>query len=104
MKLNQVTLPSSDIERSVEFFTALGFTQIVDAPHYARFECGSEGPSFSVHFVDRVPDGAGTVVYFETEDVDAEVARLQSLCIYHAGRNRLYPPWRMDGREAPDRS
>ena len=29
MNLNQVTLPATNVERSAEFYRALGFTQIV---------------------------------------------------------------------------
>ncbi len=64
-----------------------------------------------------------TVVYFECEDLDATVARLEAagiaftsapadqpwlwrearladpdgnpICLFHAGRNRLDPPWRV---------
>ena len=39
MELNQVTLSVTDIPRAVAFYKLLGFKQIVDAPHYARFEC-----------------------------------------------------------------
>lgn len=39
MNLNQVTLEAIDIESSVSFCRRLGFTQIVDAPHYAPFAC-----------------------------------------------------------------
>ncbi len=31
MKLNQVTLPATDLARSVEFYSRLGLVQIVDA-------------------------------------------------------------------------
>lgn len=38
MNLNQVTLPALDVQRSVDFYKRMGFTQIVESPHYARFK------------------------------------------------------------------
>lgn len=38
MNLNQVTLPVADMDAATAFYRLLGFTQIVDTPHYARFE------------------------------------------------------------------
>ena len=125
MKLNQVTVSVTDYDAAVDFYTRLGLKQIVDAPpRYARFETPS-GETFSIHLADAV--GATTTVYFEVEDVDAFVgaldlplldapadqdwlwreARLADpsgnvVCIYHAGENRRFPPWRIGdgpGRE-----
>jgi len=125
MELNQVTLPSTDLARSVAFYTRLGFRLIVhDPPTYARFECRPDGPTFSLHRVATVAEDCAVVVYFECEDVDATVRSLEArgvrfelpptdqpwlwreshlrdpdgnrLCLYHAGRNRLHPPWRIE--------
>ena len=124
MDLNQITLPCTDLERSVAFYRRLGFRQIVSSPpRYARFECPS-GPTFSLHLVERAAPGTGVVVYFEVSDVDEKVRELEAegvrfemaptdqpwlwrearcrdpdgneLCIYHAGKNRRFPPWRID--------
>lgn len=124
MNLNQVTLPSTDLARSVAFYATLGFRKIVDAqPRYARFECARGDSTFSLHRVAQVAPDSGFVVYFECDDVDAEVARLQRLglrfdsmpvdqpwrwrearlrdpdgnvlCLFHAGRDRKHPPWRL---------
>lgn len=120
--LNQVTLPSTDISASVGFYRTMGFNQIVDAPHYARFEAGES--TFSVHKVDVAAKGEGVVVYFEVDSVPEAVAQLQRaglemesdcqdqdwlwteaylrdptgnrICIYHAGENRKNPPWRIN--------
>ena len=118
MRLNQVTVGVTDYDAAVDFYTRLGLTQIVDAPpRYARFETPG-GETFSIH---RAESGApGTVVYVEVEDVDAFVAGLDlprtsapaderwlwrearltdpsgnAICIYHAGENRRFPPWRI---------
>ena len=48
MNLNQVTLPVNNMEKSTEFYRTLGFTQIVDTPHYARFECPEGDSTFSL--------------------------------------------------------
>jgi catechol 2,3-dioxygenase-like lactoylglutathione lyase family enzyme len=118
MKLNQVTVGVTDYAASVEFYTKLGLLQIVDSPpRYARFETPS-GETLSIHAA--APANPTTIVYFEVEDVDAFVvalalpladppvdqpwlwreARLADpsgniICIYHAGENRRFPPWRI---------
>lgn len=125
MELNQVTLAVRDIARSVAFYKRLGFTQIVDAPHYARFECRPGGPSFSVHLREACASSTSVVVYFECDNLNQRVEELRQagiefdtdpvdqpwlwreaylrdpdghrLCLYYAGRNRLYPPWRIGG-------
>jgi predicted enzyme related to lactoylglutathione lyase len=123
MNLNQITLPSLDIAASTAFYRAMGFTQIVGAPHYARFECPDGDSTFSVHLVSRAPGETNVVVYFEVEDVDARVRELKAkgfeflgppsdeswlwrearlkdpsgniLCLYRAGKNRKNPAWRL---------
>lgn len=119
MKLNQVTVGATDYAASVAFYTRLGLTQIVDAPpRYARFETPN-GETLSIHQTDIV--ASSTIVYFEVEDVDAFVRKLDGvviaqspadeswlwrearlfdpagnqICIYHAGENRRFPPWRI---------
>ena len=123
MDLNQVTIPCVDYDASVTFYKALGLTQIVDSPpRYARFETDS-GTTLSLHTVDVPADASGVTIYFEVEDVDARVRELEALdlqfdtqpvdqrwlwreaylsdpagntiCIFHAGENRCYPPWRI---------
>jgi len=123
MDLNQVTVPCTDYAASVRFYKALGLTQIVDSPpRYGRFETPA-GSTFSIHAAASVAMNSGVVIYFEVDDVDATVARLlgrgiefetspvdqdwlwreaylrdpagNRICIYHAGRNRRYPPWRV---------
>jgi predicted enzyme related to lactoylglutathione lyase len=123
MNLNQVTLPSLDVAASAAFYRAMGFTQIVSAPHYARFECPNGDSTFSVHQVSEASARPEVVVYFEVEDVDQQVRALQAkgfeflgppidenwlwrearlkdpsgniLCLYRAGENRKNPPWRL---------
>ena len=124
MNLNQVTVPCLDLDQSVEFYRKLGLKLIVyDAPKYARFEC-PEGPAtFSLHLADRVATESAPIIYFELEDLDPTVRSLEAaglvfesqpcdqpwlwreamirdpagnlLCLYHAGSNRLHPPWRL---------
>jgi catechol 2,3-dioxygenase-like lactoylglutathione lyase family enzyme len=118
MKLNQVTVGATDYEASVAFYKRLGLTQIVASPpRYARFETPA-GETLSIHQVDEVC--STTIIYFEVEDVDAVVSRLglplvqepidqswlwrearlldpagNEICLYHAGENRRFPPWRI---------
>ena len=124
MNLNQVTVPSVDVQRSITFYKKLGLNLIVEAlPHYARFECLEGEATFSIHLVDKLPEGEGVLVYFETGNMDKDVSRLQdegiqfdllptdqswlwrearlkdpdgnSIILYWAGDNRKNPPWRL---------
>ena len=123
MELNQVTVPCTDYAASVDFYTRLGLVQIVDSPpRYARFE-SSAGSTLSIHAAEEGAEPAAATIYFEVEDVDATVAAMKErglqfdtdpvdqrwlwreaylrdpannrICIYHAGDNRRYPPWRL---------
>ncbi|MEE2565547.1 VOC family protein [Hyphobacterium marinum] len=122
MRLNQLTLTVSDIARSKAFYERLGFHLLVNSPHYCRFLAPDGGTTFSIH-AGEVTDTGGAVLYLETDNVDAEAARLAALGIafeteptdqswlwreadfrdpdghrwklYHAGKNRVDPPWRV---------
>ena len=39
MNLNQVTLPATELEDSVDFYCRTGFKQVVGSPDYAGFKC-----------------------------------------------------------------
>jgi len=123
MRLNQVTVPCTHVADSVDFYTRLGLVQIVASDHYARFVCPDGDTTLSVHEVDEVTEGATPVVYFECDDLDLTVGELEAagvafdsqpadqrwlwrearlrdpagneVCLYHAGENRLNPPWRI---------
>ncbi|GIU41915.1 hypothetical protein TUM4438_07240 [Shewanella sairae] len=81
MNLNQVTLPVYDMVKAVEFYLSLGFTQIVDTAHYARFECPEGEASFSLSLEDEpgkaVEKGCGAIIYFEHEQLDEWVSELE---------------------------
>ena len=123
MNLNQVTVPASDYGASVAFYQTLGLRQIVDSPgRYARFECPG-GATFSIHCEGAAAAGGETLIYFESDDLDAWVERLRAmdiifdslpenqtwlwrearlrdpagnrLCLFRAGENRRFPPWRI---------
>jgi catechol 2,3-dioxygenase-like lactoylglutathione lyase family enzyme len=124
MDLNQVTIPVLDVARSIAFYQKLGLTLIVRSlPHYARFVCPAGNATFSLHQVEKLPSGEGPWVYFEVADVDEQINTLQQkgimiaegatdkpwlwrearikdpdgnvIIIYHAGKNRLDPPWKV---------
>ena len=126
MRLNQVTVPALNIERSVEFYQTLGLRLIVRSPHYARFELPDGEATFSIHLTeDTGGAGQGPRDFFECDDLDARVADLKAkgvtfendpvdqtwlwreawlrdpagvrLCFYKAGGARRYPPWRVNG-------
>ena len=123
MNLNQVTISVLDVEKSILFYQSLGLNLIVHSTqHYARFEC-SNGATFSLHHVNELKDNDGTWIYFEVDNVDEQVKILQTkgivfeelpddkpwlwresrlkdsdnnqIIIYHAGENRLNPPWKI---------
>lgn len=75
VNLNQVTLPVRDMNAATAFYRRLGFLQIVDTPHYARFECpdGSSTFSLSISEEDFVN---GAIIYFESDRLDEWVADL----------------------------
>lgn len=123
LSLNQVTIGCSDYAASVDFYTRLGLKQIVDAPEngYARFEAAN-GVTFSIHKGGAPSDS--NIVYFENPDLfnwckqleakgfvfeqtprneewKWDEARLRDphgniVCLYRAGINRRYPPWRIN--------
>ena len=76
MNLNQITLPVKNMPQAAAFYRALGFTQIVDTPHYARFECPDGGSTFSLSLDDGGFNN-GAVIYFEHEQLDHWVSELK---------------------------
>ena len=125
MNLNQITVPSSDLEKSIPFYETLGLKLIVKSlPHYARFECPDGESTFSLHQRDDFQKGEGIYVYFECKNLDEKVADLKEkgiefeleptdqrwlwrearlkdldgnqLILFYGGENRLNPPWRID--------
>lgn len=99
MIFSQVTLPALNVADSVAFYHRLGFSQIVDSPHYARFACPDGGATFSVHVADTVSADSGVTVYFECEHLDQLCSELAKKGIEFLGQptdqNRLNPPWRV---------
>ncbi len=81
MDLNQVTLPVDDIDAACLFYRKLGFTQIVDTPHYARFECPEGNATFSLS-LETPPIKNGAVIYFEHEQLDEWVTELEARVSY----------------------
>ena len=125
MNLNQITVPTRDVEKAFDFYKLLGMKPIVKAlPHYARFELPEGEATFSLHLVDKLPKGDGIYIYFESDRLDDWVSELQQkgivfdelaedrswlwrearlkdpdgnrLILYFAGDNRKNPPWRID--------
>lgn len=124
MNLNQITIPSLDLEQSVLFYKTLGLQLVVNAlPRYARFRCPNGDTTFSLHKVQQLPVGNGMAIYFECENLDLYVDELikkgvvfeempndktwlwreahlkdpdqNKLVFYFAGENRLNPPWKI---------
>jgi catechol 2,3-dioxygenase-like lactoylglutathione lyase family enzyme len=122
VRLNHLTLPASNVESSAKFYVRLGLTQIVaDYPHYARLLAPDGDTTLSLQATDALQNGAS--IHFEVEDVDRTVQQLKQagfdfvcdpvdqqylwreailldpdghrIFIFHAGENRINPPWRL---------
>ena len=76
MRLNQITIPVSNIGRSKAFYMRLGFRLLVDSEHYTRFLAPDGDTTFSLHLSEEAVS-PGAVIYLECDKVDAEVARLK---------------------------
>lgn len=128
MDLNQVTLGTRDFDASLAFYSRLGLKLIANSQgRYARFELPSGSSTLSIH-LDEDHQPAGTMLYFEVDDVDGRYAELveagiafetppqdtswlwrearfrdpagNPLCLMHAGQNRRFPPWRLEASGA----
>lgn len=123
MRLNQVTVSARDLAASIDFYRTLGLRLIVRNDHYARLECPDGGSTFSLHLDPAAKGVSETTIYFESDDLDAEVSRLKTsgiafeadpvdqrwlwreayvrdpagnrICLYKAGEIRRFPPWRL---------
>jgi catechol 2,3-dioxygenase-like lactoylglutathione lyase family enzyme len=130
MRMNQVTLPARDYQASVDFYDRLGLRLIVAAPpRYARFEC-DDGATLSLHVSAQMEGASGAVVYFEVDQLDELVAKLEAkgfafissprdepwlwrearlrdpsgnqICLFYGGENRRFPPWRIVNQSEED--
>jgi catechol 2,3-dioxygenase-like lactoylglutathione lyase family enzyme len=124
VRLNHVTLPVGDVESSAAFYRRLGLIQIVaNYPSYARFVSREGDTTLSLERAEGSPPHPSASIHFEVDDVDAAVAALREagfqfadepvdqpylwreallldpdghrIFVYHAGENRLDPPWRL---------
>lgn len=125
MNLNQITISSLDLEKSVIFYKKLGLNLIVDAlPRYVRLECPKGDSTFSIHSAEKRPEGNKITLYFEVDNLSVTVSELKQkgiifntkilhqpwlwheahlndpdgndIIIYHAGKNRKSPPWKIN--------
>lgn len=124
MRLNQVTMPCVDYEASKQFYLRLGLRLIVDSPpKYARFAMPEGDSTFSIERVEGWQGCDWPEIWFESDRLDALVDELRTngvaiecepadmsylwrvaslrdpagnrIALYHAGENRLNPPWRV---------
>lgn len=125
MNLNQITIPSLDVETATEFYKKLGLQLIVDAaPRYVRFLCPNGDTTFSIHKIEELSKNNQTTIYFEVDNLAETVSSLKQkgiifdteiteqpwlwteiklkdpdqnpIIIYNAGENRKNPPWRIN--------
>ena len=123
-----MTLSTRNLEVAAVFYEALGLKRIVwSPPRYARFECQSGSSTLSLHH-DEDTQVAGASIYFETDRLDDRVIELEKsglnfesqpedkswrwreawlkdpdgrrVCLYFAGPDRRFPPWRVDVEES----
>ena len=127
MNLNQVTVPVIDMHEATAFYRKMGFLQIVDTPHYARFASQHGGGTFSLRLSKQRMVNP-TVIYIEHEQLDQLFGELlgkgfifeqeptdmsylwreailndpsgNKIILYWAGENRLNPPWRVAQAES----
>jgi catechol 2,3-dioxygenase-like lactoylglutathione lyase family enzyme len=125
LELNQVTLPVKNMAEAVRFYLTLGFTQIVDTPHYVRFSCPKGNSTFSLSLATGSFENH-SVIYFEHENLDELCNALtkkgikfeqqpteqrylwkeailkdpsgNKIKLYWAGENRMNPPWKVEIR------
>lgn len=125
MNLNQLTITATDVKASVAFYQKLGLQLIVNAlPRYARLLCPNGTSTFSVHYVEKLKQENNITIYFEVANIETTVNELMEkgivfsskptlqswlwyeaslydpdghkIIIYHAGENRINPPWRIN--------
>ena len=129
MDLNQVTIGAREFDAVIAFYRKLGLALIVlSEGRYARFELPAGSSTFSIHHdPDHIP--GSNVLYFEVDDLDRKHAELvqsgiafesppedqswrwrearlsdpagNRLCLFHAGPDRRFPPWRLGSASAP---
>ncbi len=127
MRLNQVTMPCTNVAESVEFYTKLGLIQIVASDHYARFVCPTETRLSPPAWWTRSTAGlspsctsSATTSTAPSESLSQRASfsthgpRISggcgakrwlhdpannNVCLYHADENRLNPPWRIPSTE-----
>lgn len=79
MRFNHVTLVVSDLERSKAFYKTLGLIQLVDSqPRYARFTFPQGDATLSIEVTGEQPQTPSAELFFQCDDVDADVAELKS--------------------------
>ena len=124
MNLNQVTLPATNLAESIGFYERLGLRLIVRNETYARFELPDGDATLSLYLVEGPANNSAAIhVCFECDDLDDRFHALvaqgvafdsapqdqpwlwreawlhdpagNEICLYRAGDNRKYPPWRI---------
>jgi catechol 2,3-dioxygenase-like lactoylglutathione lyase family enzyme len=122
--LNQISITVRNLAEGLAFYQKLGLKLIVqdETTRYARFELPS-GPATLSLYENAQAGPSSATLYFEVDDVDHRHAELRAagvsfdgpptdqdwlwreahfadpsgnrLCLFHAGANRRFPPWRL---------
>lgn len=124
MDLNQITISVRDFAEGAAFYSSIGLRLIVHnaEDRYARFELPSGTTTLSIYEEAKANPG-DAIIYFEVDDVERRYAELvaagiafqssptseswrwceahfidptgNKLCLFHAGADRRFPPWRL---------
>ena len=122
MELRRTVIPGKDQHVRIVQPWGEGLLDQTDLASQS-FEAPEGGTTLSLHLVPAMPAGETAVIYLESDTLDADVARLKAagftfaqdpkdepwlwrearladpdgneICLYHAGENRLNPPWRV---------
>jgi catechol 2,3-dioxygenase-like lactoylglutathione lyase family enzyme len=124
MNLNQITVPTLDVSKSIAFYTKLGLNLIVHSnDNYARFICPDGNSTFSIQKSENPDYKSEIKVYFEIKNLDEKTKELidkgieidqipvdkpwlwreaylkdpfgNQIILYFAGENRINPPLRI---------
>ncbi len=77
MNLNQITIPSTNVSRVINFYRQLGLVLIVYTNQtYAIFEAPQGETTFRIHFSETILESE-IWIYFEVKDGAEKITELQ---------------------------
>ena len=99
MNLNQITVPSLDLTKSIPFYKKLGLKLIVESlPHYARFECPNGESCVCIDVDGSCDDGDDDWGYYADDDNGSDSDNESDVFICDNG-NEIPMDWVNDGMD-----